>query len=109
MNAQGYPDSNSAIFIYSDGSYFEGQVKNGKPNGFGKLAGYTQVEELGNLETPIILTNTLNVPTAADALIDYTLSQTQHHPAILYILQALEHRNKLKVRARHFFFFYHFY
>lgn len=44
-------------------------------NGFGKLAGYTQVEELGNLETPIILTNTLSVPTAADAIIDFTLSQ----------------------------------
>ncbi len=43
-------------------------------NGFGKLAGYTQVKELGNIETPIILTNTLSVPTAADALIDYTLS-----------------------------------
>ncbi len=43
-------------------------------NGFGKLTGYTQVEELGNLETPIILTNTLSVPTAAEAVIDYTLS-----------------------------------
>ncbi len=43
-------------------------------NGFGKLAGYTQVRELGNIETPIILTNTLSVPTAADALIDYILS-----------------------------------
>jgi len=43
-------------------------------NGFGKLAGSTQVEELGTIETPIILTNTLSVPTAADALIDYTFS-----------------------------------
>lgn len=43
-------------------------------NGFGKLTGYSQVRELGNIETPIILTNTLGVPTAADALIDYTLS-----------------------------------
>ena len=43
-------------------------------NGFGKLTGYTQVEELGVIETPIILTNTLSVPTAADALIDYVLS-----------------------------------
>jgi len=43
-------------------------------NGFGKLTGYTQVEELGNIETPIILTNTLSVPVAARALIDYTLS-----------------------------------
>ncbi|WP_460636437.1 DmpA family aminopeptidase [Larkinella harenae] len=44
-------------------------------NGFGKLAGYSQVEELGTLETPIVLTNTLGVPTAADAVIDYTLAQ----------------------------------
>ncbi len=43
-------------------------------NGFGKLAGTTQIDELGNLETPIILTNTLGVPTAADALIDFTFS-----------------------------------
>lgn len=42
-------------------------------NGYGKLAGYSQVKELGNLETPIILTNTLSVPTASDALITYSL------------------------------------
>jgi D-aminopeptidase len=44
-------------------------------NGFGKLAGYSQVSELGNLETPIVLTNTLNVPTATAALVDWTLNQ----------------------------------
>ncbi|MDD2793065.1 MAG: P1 family peptidase [Sediminibacterium sp.] len=44
-------------------------------NGFGKLAGSTQVNELGNLETPIVLTNTLNVSTAMDALIEYTLTE----------------------------------
>jgi D-aminopeptidase len=44
-------------------------------NGFGKLTGYSQIDELGTLETPIVLTNTLSVPTAADAVIDYTLSQ----------------------------------
>jgi D-aminopeptidase len=43
-------------------------------NGFGKLAGVTQVEELGTLETPILLTNTLSVPQVADALIQYMLS-----------------------------------
>lgn len=43
-------------------------------NGFGKLMGSTQVEELGELETPILLTSTLGVPRAADALIDYMLS-----------------------------------
>lgn len=43
-------------------------------NGFGKLAGSTQVEELGELETPIALTSTLNVPRVADALIDYMIA-----------------------------------
>ncbi|NDW13834.1 S58 family peptidase [Bacteroides sp. 214] len=47
-------------------------------NGFGKLAGYTQVKELGNIETPIILTNTLNVAAGLDALIDYTLSNPEN-------------------------------
>jgi len=44
-------------------------------NGFGKLTGYSQVEELGNIETPIILTNTLSVPIASNGLISYTLQQ----------------------------------
>ncbi len=44
-------------------------------NGFGKLAGSTQVNELGNLETPILLTNTLNVAVGMNALIDYTLNE----------------------------------
>jgi len=44
-------------------------------NGFGKLAGYTQVRELGNIETPVILTNTMSVAAALDALITYTLAQ----------------------------------
>lgn len=43
-------------------------------NGFGKLIGFTQVEELGNIETPILLTNTLNAPLVADGLIEYMLS-----------------------------------
>ena len=42
-------------------------------NAFGKLAGSTQVNELGEIETPIMLTSTLNVPRVADALIDYML------------------------------------
>ncbi|MFN2421125.1 MAG: P1 family peptidase [Gemmatimonadota bacterium] len=45
-------------------------------NGFGKLTGVTQVEELGTIETPILLTNTLAVGRAADALVRWTLSQT---------------------------------
>jgi D-aminopeptidase len=43
-------------------------------NGFGKLAGFTQVEELGEIESPIVLTSTLNVPRVADAVIDFMLA-----------------------------------
>jgi len=43
-------------------------------NGFGKLAGSTQVNELGEIETPILLTSTLSVPRTADYLMDYMLS-----------------------------------
>lgn len=43
-------------------------------NGFGKLMGSTQVNELGEIETPILLTSTLNVPRVADALLDYMLA-----------------------------------
>ena len=44
-------------------------------NAFGKLAGSTQVQELGEIETPIALTNTLSVPQAVDGLITWTLAQ----------------------------------
>lgn len=50
-------------------------------NGFGKLAGVTQVEELGNLETPVILTNTLAVGTAVEAVVEYTLQQPGNEQA----------------------------
>ena len=43
-------------------------------NAFGKLAGSTQVDELGEIETPILLTSTLNVWRVADALVDYMLA-----------------------------------
>ena len=64
----------TAILPHS-GNLFQEKVPAGiyVGNGFGKLAGSTQVEELGVLETPIILTNTLSVPTAMNAVISYTL------------------------------------
>lgn len=43
-------------------------------NAFGKLAGSTQVNELGEIETPVLLTSTLNVPRVADAVLDYMLA-----------------------------------
>jgi len=58
------------------GNIFQEKVPAGVcvANGYGKLMGYTQIEELGSIETPIILTNTLSVPTAANAVITYILS-----------------------------------
>ena len=44
-------------------------------NGFGKFAGSTQVEELGEIEAPILLTNTLSVAEAMAAAIEWTLAQ----------------------------------
>ncbi len=44
-------------------------------NGYGKLMGTTQIHELGEIETPIVLTNTLSVPEAASALVGWTLAQ----------------------------------
>jgi D-aminopeptidase len=44
-------------------------------NAFGKLAGSTQVRELGTIESPIVLTNTLSVGTAVDAVVRWTTSQ----------------------------------
>src|SRR5436305_7778956 len=43
-------------------------------NAFGKLAGSTQVEEMGSIETPILLTSTTSVPRVADAVISYMLA-----------------------------------
>ena len=45
-------------------------------NAFGKLAGSTQVDELGTIETPIILTNTLAVGAAIEGVVQWTLSQS---------------------------------
>jgi D-aminopeptidase len=52
-----------------DGNIFQDKVPAGisLANGYGKLTGLPQVKDLGTIETPIVLTNTLSVPTAADA------------------------------------------
>jgi L-aminopeptidase DmpA. Serine peptidase. MEROPS family S58 len=47
-------------------------------NGFGKAAGFLQVQELGTIETPIVLTNTLDVGTAVDATVAWTLDRPGH-------------------------------
>lgn len=51
-------------------------------NGFGKLLGSTQVRELGEIETPIVLTNTLAVARAAEAILDWTLADPANHDVV---------------------------
>ncbi len=65
------------VIIPHEGNLFQEKVPAAVfvGNGFGKLAGTTQLMELGNLETPIALTNTLGVPVAMQALVRYTLNQ----------------------------------
>ncbi|MDO8908014.1 MAG: P1 family peptidase, partial [Pseudohongiella sp.] len=66
----------TAIVPHSDNIY-QNKVPAGysQGNGFGKMMGTTQIIELGELETPILLTNTLSVPEAAAGIIEWTLVQ----------------------------------
>ena len=65
----------TAIVPHTD-NIFKNKVPAGVflANAFGKMTGYPQVQELGNIETPIVLTNTLNVAAGIDGIIDYTFS-----------------------------------
>ena len=65
------------VILPHGGNMYQDKVPTGIAvgNGFGKLMGSTQVEELGEIESPILLTNTLAVPVAAEAIIDWTLAQ----------------------------------
>ena len=60
-----------------EGDIFHDKVMAGAAviNGFGKSTGLVQIEELGSIETPIIMTNTLNVGTAYEALTEYMLEK----------------------------------
>ena len=59
------------------GNLYQSKVPAGfsQGNGYGKMMGTTQIIELGEVETPILLTNTLSVPEAAAGVIDWTLAQ----------------------------------
>jgi D-aminopeptidase len=63
--------------VPADGNVFQSKLPAAVyvGNGFGKAAGFLQVAELGNIETPIVLTNTLSVGTAVEATVAWTLAQ----------------------------------
>ncbi len=64
------------VILPHDGNLFQEKVPGAVfvGNGFGKAVGFTQVEELGTIETPIALTNTLSTFSAATGVVDYILS-----------------------------------
>ena len=68
------------VIIPADGNLYQAKVPAAiyVANGYGKLAGLSQVSELGEIETPIALTNTLNVPEGVAALVEWTLEQPGH-------------------------------
>ena len=76
IEGQGIRTGVTAI-VPHDGNVFQWKVPAAvfPANAFGKAAGFLQVQELGNLETPIVLTNTLCVGTAVQAVADWTLRQ----------------------------------
>lgn len=74
-------------------------------NGFGKTAGSIQLQELGTLESPIALTNTLNVGLVHDALISHTITQCEKDQTPLFSFNPVVgecndcHLNDIKERA----------
>lgn len=68
------------VILPHDGNLFRHRVPAAVyvGNGFGKALGFTQVDELGELETPIGLTNTLSIHTVANAITDYILNQPEN-------------------------------
>ena len=72
-------------------------------NGFGKLSGSTQIAELGTLESPVILTNTLNVAEGIQGVIEYTLSQkgNEQVQSVNAVIGETNDGNLNDIRGRH--------
>lgn len=72
-------------------------------NGFGKLSGSTQIAELGTLESPVILTNTLNVAEGIQGIVEYTLSQkgNEQVQSVNAVVGETNDGNLNDIRGRH--------
>ncbi|HWT08861.1 MAG TPA: P1 family peptidase [Roseomonas sp.] len=69
-------------------------------NGYGKLAGATQLAELGEIETPIVLTNTLAVGRAVEALVDWTLARNPDAVSVNAVVGETNDGRLNDIRAR---------
>ena len=89
----------TAIIPHSDNIFREKLICSSYViNGFGKSVGLVQINELGTLETPIILTNTLSVGTCSTALVKYMLKENDDIGVYCLIYQ-----HKIGVYNEHIF------
>ena len=70
-------------------------------NGYGKALGFTQVEELGTIETPIALTNTLNTFLVANAIVDYMISENPDIRSVNPVVGETNDSGLNDIRGRH--------
>ena len=70
-------------------------------NGYGKALGFTQVEELGTIETPIALTNTLNTFLVANAIVDYMISENPEIRSVNPVVGETNDSGLNDIRGRH--------
>ncbi len=70
-------------------------------NGYGKAVGFTQIEELGTIETPIALTNTLNTFLVANAIVDYMISENPDIRSVNPVVGETNDSGLNDIRGRH--------
>ena len=70
-------------------------------NGFGKAIGFTQVNELGTIETPIALTNTLNVFLVGDAIVEYMVSNNSNIRSVNPVVGETNDSGLNDIQGRH--------
>ena len=70
-------------------------------NGYGKAVGFTQIEELGTIETPIALTNTLNTFLVANAIVDYMISENPEIRSVNPVVGETNDSGLNDIRGRH--------
>jgi len=70
-------------------------------NGYGKAVGFTQIEELGTIETPIALTNTLNTFLVANAIVDYMISENSDIRSVNPVVGETNDSGLNDIRGRH--------
>ena len=102
LSGEGINTGVTAILPH-DGNLFQEKVVAATHvlNGFGKSIGLTQINELGQLETPILLTSTLSAPKAADALISWMLLQDDSITSLNPVVGECNDSYLNDIRGRH--------